>query len=47
MKTLYDFPYFLGHIRAFEAIFSYNKIKLLGILMFKVDSKTEQDKKNV
>ena len=39
MKTLYDFPYFLMHIRPFDVNFNYNKTNLLGIYMFKVDNK--------
>ena len=35
MKTLYDFPYFLIHVRPFDVISSYSK----GIYMMKVDKK--------
>ena len=36
MKTLYDFSYFLMHIRPFDEISNYNK----GIYMIKFDKKT-------
>ena len=29
MKTLYDFPYFLMHIRPFDIISNYNKTNLI------------------
>ena len=38
IKTLYDFPYFLTHIRPLDVISNYKKI-LLGIYMFKVDNR--------
>ena len=38
MKTLYDFPYFLMHIRLFAVISNYSKTNL-GTYMLKADNK--------
>ena len=42
METLYEFPYFLIHIRSLDVISSNNKINLLAIYMFKVDRKNNR-----
>ena len=31
MRILYDFPYFLMHIRTFDVIFNYSKFKFTAI----------------
>ena len=38
MKTLYDFPFFLMHIRSFDVISNYKKTNQLVIYMFKVEN---------
>ena len=42
MKTLYDFSYFLMHIRPFGVFLITIRQKLFGVYMFKVDTKNSR-----
>ena len=46
LKTFYDFPYFLMHIRPFYMISNYNKTGFC-IYMFKVDTKNTRTRHEV